>query len=39
MSYLPNFFIVGAPKAGTSTLHRWLRFHPQVHLPELKEPD
>lgn len=36
---LPNFFIVGAPKAGTSSLHAWLRQHPQVFLPELKEPD
>ena len=35
----PNFFIVGAPKAGTSTLHAWLREHPQVFVPEVKEPD
>lgn len=35
----PNFFIVGAPKAGTTTLHGWLQAHPQVFLPDLKEPD
>lgn len=35
----PNFFIVGAPKCGTSFLHHNLRQHPQVFLPEwLKEP-
>ena len=34
----PNFFIVGAPKCGTSSLHEYLRRHPDVFLPEFKEP-
>jgi hypothetical protein len=34
----PNFFIVGAPKCGTTALYEYLRSHPQVFLPTLKEP-
>lgn len=34
----PNFFIVGAAKAGTSSLHAYLSCHPQVFMPGLKEP-
>lgn len=34
---LPDFFIVGHPKCGTTALHRMLRSHPQIHMP-LKEP-
>jgi hypothetical protein len=34
---LPNFFIVGAPKSGTTALHRGLRAHPEIHLPERKD--
>ena len=34
----PNFLIIGAPKAGTSSLHAWLRQHPDVGMPEHKEP-
>jgi len=34
----PNLFIVGAPKCGTTTLAGWLRDHPQVYVPPLKEP-
>jgi hypothetical protein len=34
----PDFFLVGAPKCGTTALHRWLRDHPQVYLPAEKEP-
>lgn len=34
----PNFFIVGAMKAGTTSLYEYLRRHPQVFLPGLKEP-
>ncbi len=25
----PNFFIVGAPKAGTTSMHNYLNQHPQ----------
>ena len=35
---LPDFFIVGAPKAGTSALHRALSRHPQLYLSPVKEP-
>lgn len=34
---LPDFFIVGHPKCGTTALHEMLRQHPQIHMP-LKEP-
>ena len=36
---LPNFLIIGAQKAGTSSLYRYLQGHPQVFVPDLKEPD
>src|SRR5438270_3509247 len=35
---VPEFFIVGHPKSGTTALHRMLRSHPQIYMPELKEP-
>jgi hypothetical protein len=35
---LPNFFIVGAPKAGTTSLYAYLAQHPQVFMPAMKEP-
>ncbi len=38
-SPLPNFFIVGAPKAGTTSLHRYLRQHPQIYMSPVKEPN
>jgi hypothetical protein len=36
----PNFFIVGAPKAGTTALYLYLKQHPDVFMPEaaVKEP-
>jgi hypothetical protein len=34
----PNFFIVGAAKAGTTSLYEYLRQHPDVFMPENKEP-
>lgn len=30
---LPNFFIIGAPKCGTTTLYEWLGEHPSVNAP------
>lgn len=33
-----NFFLVGAPKAGTTSLDRFLRQHPDVFLSPIKEP-
>ena len=35
---LPNFLIIGAAKAGTTSLYDWLRQHPDVFMPALKEP-
>jgi len=35
---LPNFFIVGAAKAGTTSLVKYLAQHPDIFMPELKEP-
>ena len=35
----PNFFIVGAAKCGTTSLYRYLRQHPDVFMPEQKEPN
>ena len=35
---LPNFFIVGAPKAGTTSLYAYLGQHAQIYLSPLKEP-
>ena len=34
---LPNFLIIGAMKAGTTSLYAYLQGHPQVFMPELKE--
>ncbi|MFV8819486.1 sulfotransferase family protein [Haliea sp. E17] len=34
---LPNFFVVGAQKCGTTSLHEYLRVHPEIYLPEQKE--
>lgn len=33
----PNFFVVGAPKSGTTSLYFYLKKHPQVYLPRIKE--
>jgi len=33
----PNFFIVGAPKAGTTYLYNMLKQHPDVFFPDRKE--
>ena len=35
---LPNFFIVGAPKAGTDELYYDLDQHPDIYMSLLKEP-
>lgn len=36
---VPDFLIIGAMKAGTTTLFRDLVGHPQFYLPEEKEPE
>ncbi|MDN5869964.1 MAG: sulfotransferase domain-containing protein [Nitrococcus sp.] len=35
---MPNFFIVGAPRCGTTALTEYLRAHPRVYMSEPKEP-
>lgn len=35
---LPNFFILGAPKAGTTAIAQYLSEHPQVFMSNPKEP-
>src|SRR5216683_1662449 len=34
----PNFFIVGGPKCGTTSLANYLREHPRIFFPAAKEP-
>ena len=34
----PDFFIVGQPKSGTTALYEMLRRHPQIYMPDEKEP-
>jgi hypothetical protein len=36
---LPTFLVIGAPKAGTTSLHHYLGSHPEVFMPEGKELD
>ncbi|WP_306751798.1 sulfotransferase family protein [Paracoccus actinidiae] len=36
---LPDFFIIGAAKAGTTSLYDMLIHHPGVFLPDRKEPE
>ena len=38
MALKPNFFIVGAPKCGTTALYEYLRCHPNIFMSEVKEP-
>lgn len=35
---LPNFLIIGAAKSGTTSLHSYLRDHPQIFVPARGEP-
>jgi hypothetical protein len=35
---VPDFFVVGHPKCGTTALYRMLRSHSQIFMPDLKEP-
>ena len=35
---VPDFFIVGHAKSGTTALYEMLRRHPQIHMPDAKEP-
>lgn len=35
---IPNLFVVGAPKAGTTAMHAYLAKHPDVFMSRVKEP-
>lgn len=35
---LPSFFVIGAAKAGTTSLHHYLDRHPQIQMSANKEP-
>jgi Sulfotransferase family len=39
MPRLPNFFIVGAPKTGTTSLYLYLDQHPEIYMAAIKEPN
>jgi len=36
--FLPNLFVPGAAKSGTTTLHEMLDFHPDICMSSVKEP-
>jgi len=38
MNIAPNFFIIGAPKSGTTALSQYLGTHPNVFFSRVKEP-
>jgi hypothetical protein len=38
MSAVPNFFLIGAPKSGTTSLAQYLAQHPAVYVSPIKEP-
>ena len=35
---LPDFLVIGAPKAGSTALHAALAQHPALHMSPVKEP-
>jgi hypothetical protein len=35
----PGFFLVGAPKSGTTAMCNYLAQHPDVYVPDMKEPN
>ncbi len=35
---MPDFFIVGHPKSGTTALYHMLKRHPQIYMSRVKEP-
>ena len=35
---LPNLFVIGAMKSGTTSLHNWLGQHPEIFMSSVKEP-
>lgn len=35
---IPNFFVVGFPRSGTSSLYSYLKDHPDIYMSKFKEP-
>jgi hypothetical protein len=35
---IPNFLIIGAARCGTTSLHYYLKQHPQIYMSPIKEP-
>ncbi|MCF8308550.1 MAG: sulfotransferase domain-containing protein [Bacteroidales bacterium] len=38
-THKPNFFIIGAAKAGTTSLYEYLKQHPDIYFSPVKEPN
>lgn len=38
IKYFPNFLIIGAQKAGTTSIYYYLNQHPQIFMSPIKEP-
>lgn len=36
---IPNFLVIGAARCGTTTLHHYLRSHPNIFVPRNKRPE
>jgi hypothetical protein len=36
---IPDFLIIGAGKSGTTSLDKYLKQHPQIFIPKVKEPN
>lgn len=36
---IPNFFVVGAARSGTTSLYNYLKQHPEIYLSPIKEPN
>jgi hypothetical protein len=36
---MPNFLIIGAMRAGTSSLYQYLKQHPEIYMSPVKEPE
>ncbi len=35
---LPTFFVIGAPRAGSTSLYEYLNLHPEIGMSRIKEP-
>ncbi len=36
---LPNFFVIGAARSGTTSIYQYLQQHPEIYMSPLKEPN